>query len=320
VADATQVGDARRRIGLLAQENGADELLQGKVALVITELGTNLARHARGGQMLATVATQGPSSALQIIALDRGPGMHDIARCMADGYSTGGTRGTGLGAVVRQSDGHDLVSYSGVGTIHVCHFRLVQAAEAAVPFAFIRVPAPGELVCGDGGANDFRPNGSTHMLADGLGHGPMAAEAADEAVKAFAPNSAARPAELIRAIHDNLRKTRGAAVAVAQIDRVQKTLHYAGIGNIAGTIVSLSRDQPLVSFNGIVGHEMRRVQEFTHPWPDGAALVMHSDGLSARWDLRKNPGLIQRHPALLAATLFRDHRRDRDDATVLVTR
>jgi hypothetical protein len=45
---------------------------------------------------------------------------------------------------------------------------------------------------------------------------------------------------------------------------------------------------------------------------------MHSDGLSARWDLRKNALLRSRHPAVIAGVLYRDHARPRDDATVVV--
>ena len=65
---------------------------------------------------------------------------------------------------------------------------------------------------------------------------------------------------------------------------------------------------------------MRRVQEFTYPWPPGAILVLHSDGLLSHWTLDRHPGLAARHPMLLAGILYRDFRRGRDDTTVVVAR
>lgn len=72
--------------------------------------------------------------------------------------------------------------------------------------------------------------------------------------------------------------------------------------------------------SGIVGHEMRRVNEFTVPFEGGSTLVAFSDGLTSRWRLDQYPGVRPRHPALSAALAYRDHRRGRDDATVVVVR
>ena len=65
---------------------------------------------------------------------------------------------------------------------------------------------------------------------------------------------------------------------------------------------------------------MRKVQEFVLPWNAGAMLIMQSDGLASRWDLEQYPGLIGCHPALIAAVLYRDYTRGRDDVAVLVAR
>jgi hypothetical protein len=75
-----------------------------------------------------------------------------------------------------------------------------------------------------------------------------------------------------------------------------------------------------VSHNGIVGHNMRKVQEFVVPCPPGALCIMHSDGIQTQWDLAAYPGLHARTPALIAAILMRDFIRRRDDAMVLVVR
>jgi hypothetical protein len=77
----------------------------------------------------------------------------------------------------------------------------------------------------------------------------------------------------------------------------------------------------LVSHHGTLGAaQPLRAQQFTYECPAGALLIMHSDGLAARWNLSDYPGLQQRHPAVVAGVLYRDKVRVRDDATVLVAR
>jgi hypothetical protein len=97
-------------------------------------------------------------------------------------------------------------------------------------------------------------------------------------------------------------------------------MHFAGVGNIAASILDGNDRRQMVSHNGIVGSNLRKVQEFVSPWSSGAMLIMHSDGLGSRWDLEHYPGLAMRHPSLIAAVLYRDFARKRDDVTVLVVR
>jgi hypothetical protein len=121
-------------------------------------------------------------------------------------------------------------------------------------------------------------------------------------------------------MHLALRGTRGAAVAVAEINVNACELRFTGVGNIAGSILHEGTSRGVISHNGIVGHEMRKVQEFSYPFPSGALLIMHSDGLASHWRLDQYAGLAQRHPALIAGVLYRDHKRPRDDVTVLAVR
>jgi hypothetical protein len=115
-----------------------------------------------------------------------------------------------------------------------------------------------------------------------------------------------------------MSKTRGGAAACARLTGGR--MSYAGVGNINGHLVSPDRSQGLVSHNGTLGLHQRPAQQFEYPVPSGSVLIMHSDGISARWDLRRRPGLIETHPAIIAGTIYRDHGRGRDDATVLVVK
>jgi serine phosphatase RsbU (regulator of sigma subunit) len=159
------------------------------------------------------------------------------------------------------------------------------------------------------------------MVADGLGHGILASEAAREAERVFASSRTSSPTPILQDSHDALKKTRGAAMAVASLNLENKLVSFAGVGNIGASLVrpsGLSRG--MASHNGTLGHHLHRIQEFTFPWEVDSVLVMHSDGLKTSWDLKLYPGVWRKHPALIAGMLYRDFYRDRDDVTILVAK
>jgi hypothetical protein len=117
-----------------------------------------------------------------------------------------------------------------------------------------------------------------------------------------------------------MRHTRGAAVAIAEVRPAEGELTFTGVGNIGGTLLDPEATRGLVSHAGIVGHECRKIQTFSYPWSKGSVLVLYSDGLQTRWTLDRYPALRLRDPALLAAVLYRDFARGRDDVTVVAAR
>jgi hypothetical protein len=289
--------------------------------LVATEAATNLVKHATGGEIVLRSLAAAEGGGVEVLALDRGPGIADIGRCLRDGFSTTGTAGTGLGALGRLSDLFDITSAAAIGTALVARVR--SAPGGATPQAAVGVvclPVSGEEVCGDAWAVETFPDRTAVLVTDGLGHGSSAAVAAQEAVRVFRQTAHSEPTDVIHALHAALRPTRGAAAAVAVIDRAAGRLRYAGVGNVAGTVIGPAGRQGLVSLGGTLGHEVRKVSAFEYPWPAGGLLVMHSDGLGSQWDLGRYPGLTGRHPALVASVLYRDGRRGRDDVTVLAIR
>ena len=324
VLDASQVGGARRAAVALAERLGFDETAAGRVAIVATELAGNLARHAVDGTLLVR-AVDGGTTGVELVAVDRGPGLADVARSLTDGVSTGATPGTGLGAARRQSDEFDIHSAPGEGTVLLARlWRSRQRPDAVLDIGVVCLAVAPEAEPGDGWAVAPGPARSALLVVDGLGHGPSAAAAAQAAVEAFrrAPNRT--PIELVEALHPALRRTRGAAAAVLELDREQRVVRYAGVGNIAASITSAGESglvsRSLVSMPGTLGHSVRKFHDFEYPWPSGATVVMHSDGLSASWRLDASPGLASRHPAVIAGVLHRDHARGTDDETVLVVR
>lgn len=320
IDDRTQVGEARRTAAQMTDALAFDTTQSGKVALAVTEAATNIVKHAGSGKILLAPLTRGTAMGLEILALDRGPGIANVTASLRDGYSTAGSMGTGLGALSRVSPSFDLYTQPGRGTA----LRLEVWGAADIPPAdelelgAVCVAKTGEEVPGDGWllrtAGDYR----TILVVDGLGHGPDAARAARAATDSFAKQPSVAPATLMQICHVALAPTRGAAGAAARVDPAKKQGSFAGIGNIACRVESSGERRQLVSHAGTLGHVMRRVQEFAFDFPTGALLILHSDGLTTRWSSADYPGLLTRHAGLIAGVLYRDHERGRDDVTVVV--
>jgi anti-sigma regulatory factor (Ser/Thr protein kinase) len=308
----------------LAERLGADETTRGRLALIVTEAAGNLIKHASGGELIVQPTESHGAVGIELLILDRGPGMPSIEECLRDGYSTSGTPGHGLGAIKRLSDQFEIYSQPSRGTAILSHVWLGGTPKAepvkTVQFRWggVSVPKSGEPVCGDGWAVEVRGDQLVAIQVDGLGHGAQAADAANEALRTFRKDPWREPHLLLDAVHGSLRETRGAAAAVARIDTQQGALDYAGVGNIAATIVGATRSTSLVSHGGILGHQVRKVQQFSYPWATGSTLLMHSDGVATQWRIDRYPGILSRSPALIAAVLYRDFKRDRDDSTVAV--
>jgi anti-sigma regulatory factor (Ser/Thr protein kinase) len=323
VTEPSHTAEVRRFSTELAQAAGFNESEIGGVALVTTELATNVLKHASSGEMVVRPVVDRRALGVELLALDRGSGIGDLAECLRDGYSTAGSPGTGLGAIARLAAEFDIVSQPGKGTAVMA--RLWAGKRAPVPEAQIEVgaickPMPGEKRCGDGWACELLADRCIFVLVDGLGHGPAAAAAAELAIASVRQHRTKAPAAVVQCAHDALRATRGAALAVAEISLTQPSLRYCGIGNISAAIISGDNLRHLVSHNGTAGHEARKIVEFTYPWTAKALLIMHSDGLMTRWNLQAYPGLTQRHPSLIAGVLYRDFLRGRDDVTVVAAK
>jgi serine phosphatase RsbU (regulator of sigma subunit) len=184
----------------------------------------------------------------------------------------------------------------------------------------VSVPQSGETVCGDGWQVSDQPDGVLAVVADGIGHGLQAHEASKAAIASIDVKRRSDLSDRLRTMHDGSRHTRGAAAAIAEILPQQRVLKFAGIGNVAATICQPGAVRHAISHNGTLGHSLHQVREYSYPWQPDATMVMYSDGLASHWSLDDYPGLRQRHPTLIAAVLYRDFTRRRDDVTVLVAR
>jgi len=316
VDDATRVGQARRQALQVAQQAGFDEDDCGRVALVVTELATNVLKHAGRGSLQVQAVESGGARGVELIAIDKGPGF-DAAECLADGMSTAGTKGIGLGAVSRQAQVFDLFA-DARGAVVMARLYPRHGTHRDLPYGASQRTYAGEPLCGDGWSVSYDARHRAVMLVDGLGHGAHAHDAARAAVAAFATESGRDPATSMDALHGAMSGTRGGAVAIATFDDTTGAVRFAGIGNISAALHSLEGTRGLASHPGIVGVQYRGARAFDFPGAAGKLLILHSDGLQTRWNLADYPGLALRHPAVIAAVLLRDFDRGRDDATVVV--
>lgn len=323
-ADSSQTGHARRQALWLADQMCFSEHIRAQLAVIVTEAAANVSAHAERGEVVLVPWRFRADSGVDVLALDSGKGIADVERCMEDGYSTAGTAGQGLGAMSRLAAKFQIYSGSGNGTALLA--RVVResptAGRAASDYALgaVSLAIAGETQCGDAWSLDLSPSRSIYIVADGLGHGPLAAEASREAVRVFEQAPHLSPVRILTDAHQALAKTRGAAVSIAEILHDQGVINYAGVGNVTGVIYDQGKTRSMVSMNGTLGHSLGRIQHFSYPWAKTSALIMHSDGLMTRWNLDQYPGLPARHASLLAGVLYRDFCRKRDDVTVLVSR
>jgi anti-sigma regulatory factor (Ser/Thr protein kinase) len=327
VGDQLQVSTIRLEAMSLGRTHGLDADAVERLGIVATEMAANIVRHAGSGQIILRAVGEHTTGCIEILALDKGPGIADKTRAMRDGLTPPGgvPRDAGIAGIRRLANLFDLYSHTGAGTAVVAHVGANAAMECSTAIEHgsigaVCVPLHGEEECGDAWMVDVAPERVTLLLVDGLGHGPEAAVAARAATAIFHESARTTPVIMLGAMHATLRSTRGAALSMATVDMTRRTVCFGGVGNVDGRVLAAEANRHLIPQNGIVGHTMPQPHFDETPWPAGGRLLLHSDGISSRWRPDAYPGLLARHPALLAGVLFRDFARARDDATVLVIR
>lgn len=321
VEDRSAPGQVRRAAMAVAERLGFGEHRRSEIGIAATELATNLHNHAVGGTVAVRIRRVSGDAALELVVVDSGPGIADLRRVMADGHSTTGTLGVGLGAVRRLTTRCDAHSVLDRGTVIVATFWPTAAPPAAGTVEGITRPIDGETVCGDAWAWRTVGDDTVVLLADGLGHGPLAAAAAQKAVAAFAVTEQHAPEAILAETDRALAGTRGAAVSVVSIDAGARTVGFAGVGNVTGWIDDGTARRQLVTFPGIVGQNRRKtIRRVDYDLPPEGLVVLHSDGLTGRWSLDDYPAIRGHDSLVIAASLIRDAGVRHDDASVVVAR
>jgi anti-sigma regulatory factor (Ser/Thr protein kinase) len=341
IKDEAQVGAARRGVHRFASQLGFREDRLSEIDIVVQEIGTNAARYASGG-VLQWTTTLGDEPGLELFYCDQGPGIYDLDRAIRDGVSSGGSLGMGFGAMQRLLDEFDAHSIPKGTTRRLAPARRTTHGTAILGRRWVALPEdegererarrlarqvgvccrarPGEDANGD--AYFIGEHGGETLLAvvDGLGHGRGANEASRAALETLGQWHGEPLDEVVLAVHDALRSTRGAVLGAVVVDRASESFTYAGVGNVELRVLGSAEPARPISSNGTLGARLSNVRVWPHRWTEGTTLVIATDGISAAWDITAYPGLLGRSPQLLAGVLLRDFSRESDDATVLVYR
>lgn len=324
VPDRTYLNSVKRDINKLAESHGFSTNEVGRIDVIVSEMVSNLIKHTpQGGELLVKLVTEENTTGFEVLALDWGPGMRDPVRMMEDGVSTAGSMGQGLGAIQRMSDSFDLYSLPGNGTVILSRvYKARKPSPTAIPpidFRSVSVSKIEGQACGDSWALAKLQTGYALLTLDGLGHGPLAHIACTEAIASFWALAAQNPSVTLRALHEAIRRTRGAVGSIALIDTTQQKLTYCGVGNITCKLIAPEKTNNLISHNGILGHNLPTVlSDHVYEWQNTSLLVTHSDGLGSKWDVFKYPGLLRHDCSVIAGVLFKDHTRKSDDTLVIV--
>lgn len=319
IRDSSQVSDARRNIASFAKHNGLDDKSIDRLSVTCTEFGTNLLKHTeQGGKLIVQSIANGNSVAIEILSVDSGRGM-DTSECVKDGVSSSGTYGTGLGAIKRMSDESNFYSKLETGTVIQTRTWNTPLKNCDFEFGAFTVPKKGEEISGDKWSIERTDKHLYCLVIDGLGHGVQASDASNLAKKRFTENLSKSPSEILKAIHTSLRGTRGAVGLVARIDFANGLVEYSGLGNIAGVVATAGERKHMVSMNGTLGYEGRKITQYSVPWNPNSILVMHSDGLSSK--TFQSLDEISEEPAqIIAGWLYMMHAKNIDDETILVVK
>jgi serine phosphatase RsbU (regulator of sigma subunit) len=179
-------------------------------------------------------------------------------------------------------------------------------------------PHPGEQLSGDAHEVNWTGSSCRISLVDGLGHGPEAAAAAAFARSNLAAQPHLDPIEAIKACHQALRDTRGAAISVVKVDPITRRLVGAGVGNVVVHVKSSGASHTLLTDRGIVGYKLPVVHPFELTLGNDWLLIVHTDGMSARFGMEATLPRLAGGPQAFADEILRRWARDDDDATIVV--
>lgn len=320
IEDRSQVGQARRiSFRISEQELGFSSDDAGRASLVAVEMATNILKHGHGGAI--HLETQKDAKALRIVAVDDGPGVANFEKAKADGYSTLNSAGTGLGAIIRQSEHIDVYSRPGEGMCLTASLTKDRRPYTPKDYAGLITAKAGYRRSGDAWAVRKTDEALWLLLCDGLGHGDEAAKAGATVCDAFLGAPLDDPCEIVNIMDRAARGERGAAALVIQKPKnAAEPILACGIGNIAAAVINGAKVQRLISSGGVIGGGLKKVNAQTYENSKQCTIFMATDGLKSIHDFKSKAALFARDPLTIASVLHRDYERGTDDCGVLIAK
>lgn len=306
-----------------AREIGFTDVECEQIALAVSELASNLVRHAHGGTLRLSALTEDDRRGILVETEDQGPGMVQTDRALVDGFSTAGGLGTGLGTVHRVMDALEFSAPASGGLkVSCCRWTRPSTTELfpqRLVFGVATRARRNDTHNGDAFVLRSWARGALVGVIDGLGHGPQAERAA-HAARAYVEDHFDSPvASLFGGVAQVCRRTRGVVMSLVRFHSAQK-VDVASIGNVEVRLFGSLPRPNIVVRRGILGVNAPNAVVTSHPWTDDSILVLHSDGLHSHWSTSDFPVATWLSPAEAAHALLDAQGKDDDDATVVVVR
>jgi anti-sigma regulatory factor (Ser/Thr protein kinase) len=325
-SDRSYFSFIKKDIHNLAKDAGFSDKKLADLDIVVSEITSNLHKHARNGEILVGIFKEKENQYIELISIDNGPGMQEPFKMIKDGFSSANTMGIGLGSIQRLSTQFDLYSMKGWGTIILTRIynKTVEPGLLSTPKVTIRklvVTMPGQIKCGDGTYATVTPKHFKLLVADGLGHGEEANFAVIEAVKAFKLCTDHSPSEILKYIHEAIRKTRGIVGSIMVFDFESNIWKMAGVGNISTRMSNFLQIKNQMSYNGTVGHNiLSGMSDQEVKLEDYNQVTLCSDGINPRWDMSKFTGISRCDLSIQAAAIYKDFAGKTDDMSVVIAK
>ncbi|QTA88053.1 ATP-binding SpoIIE family protein phosphatase [Desulfonema magnum] len=301
----------------MASAIGFDEISVAEIEIVVSELGTNIVKHAGApGSIRFRLVRDGRVRGIEILVCDEGEGIHNIESMIMDGTSTTGTLGIGLSGVKRLMDEFDLRTSEQNGTV-ICAKKWIRGDyRSKLHCSVLCRPKMGERVSGDTYFFKQLPSFAVFSVIDALGHGPVAHQVAEKALYILENNYQDTLLSIIEHCHKALIGTRGCAMSLAKIDFRTMKFHHISIGNVETRVYGTPAPLKPVCTNGTLGLIMEHARINVYSYTKGSCIVMFSDGISNKFEVE--PAMLRKTPQEISNFIFTKYARDHDDATVLV--
>jgi anti-sigma regulatory factor (Ser/Thr protein kinase) len=315
------------KLRAVSRRMGYSEVAREHMELVCKEMVTNQTKYAGGAGLVQIWELRHPVPAIDLFAIDFGPGITNLPAAMEDGYTTSGTMGKGLGAIRRLANESEFYTVpAGVAADAPWHGTAVWArfyakggpeVDSFQIGRYLRAyhdgPHNGDCLGVHGGRGHLR---WLHM--DGLGHGVEA----ESTVSGLCDLSdqAAGLQDFMADLSDRLRGSRGAVALTGEVDAAGQGARICGVGDMNAYLIC-NGDRRNITFSpGVLGHAHRSFEETTVGFPPHALLITCSDGIRRNWALSSFPSLWRLHPQLIALLLGQVLGRGNDDKSLFAIR
>lgn len=328
----------RSRLQAAARRLGFSDIQRQDMVLVAAEMVSNQIKYAGGRGMLQI--WQQPGLMLDILALDFGPGIANLAEAQQDGYSSSKTLGKGLGSIKslsHESGIYTVPEVAGAGgnvPWHGCafwsRFSPTQKSRVVLDPGKARNPRA-QIKTGlfTRALSDDRYNGDRMYLEqlgnslrclhlDGLGHGILAQQATDSlADLLFLDNDITQALKLV---DRQLKATRGAVALLSDLNLDTMQAQILGVGDMSAYTYIDDQLQTITFAPGILGKEHKTPRVTPIPLKKPSTLITATDGMRRGWNVNSFPGLLHQHPQLIAYVLGNIMGRVSDDQSLCVVR